>query len=166
MRAVGPSERGNMGVREGLNAKPITGVAVAVLGLMLGGWAIFRQMHPSEVVVENRVFFSDDDGKTWFADSPTRIPPFQHDGKEAVRCFVFQADGGQPFAGYLRKYTPYLAGRMRNNAPCSDAELLNGTLVKRPGDPNWISTGDPRSAQVMQPKVRNNPGAQLTMVQP
>ena len=32
------------------------------------------------------------------------LPPFDHDGKQAVRAFVFRCEGGKPFVAYLLRY--------------------------------------------------------------
>ena len=52
-------------------------------------------------------WYTDDDGKTWYADDKSLSPPIDHNGKTAVRAYVFSCDGGKhEFVGYLERYTP------------------------------------------------------------
>jgi len=53
-----------------------------------------------------RVFCTVDDGATVFEDSTEKVPPFEHDGKEAVHAAMFVTKGGdKPFVGYLERCT-------------------------------------------------------------
>ncbi len=74
---------------------------------------------------------------------------------------MFEADG-QTFIGYLRKYTPSFRAKVANNAATTAAEAMSGTLVKKPGDAQWVPVGDPKSAQILNPKDPNNPNADAT----
>src|SRR5579862_9516141 len=109
-----------MSIREGLNSKRSAGTAVAVLCLLLAAWAIYRELRPEGPVRETQVYYSDDDGVTWFSDSPSLIPPFDHNGKEAVRCFLSKVDL-KPSVAYLRKCSPEMADRIKHNLPVGDA---------------------------------------------
>src|SRR5271156_2802160 len=133
-----------MSVRESLNSKPAVSVAIVAVAVFVCGWMIFHQLRPQEEPPPIVVFYTDDDGATWFTDNPGHIPPFDHNGKQAVRCNVFTA-GGKTFVGYMRKVTPELASKIRANIGSSNAEVAAGTLVKRPGDKEWIPMSDPRS---------------------
>ncbi len=41
------------------------------------------------------VLYSDDDGKTWFADSVYRVAPFDHNGKTAVAAQIYTYEDGR-----------------------------------------------------------------------
>jgi hypothetical protein len=137
-----------MNVRESLNSHPGIGAAIAVVVVLAGGWMIYHQTRPEGEPPAMVTFYTDDDGATWFADSPTRVPPYDHNGKQAVRCFVFQA-ADKPFVGYLREDTPELARRVNANLGSTNDELAAGMLVKRPGDKQWIPMSDPRSQAIV-----------------
>ena len=53
----------------------------------------------------SQVFFTDDDGKTWFPDDAKRVPPFDRNGKPAVRAHVYKC-GGKTFVNHMERYTP------------------------------------------------------------
>lgn len=98
-------------------------------------------------------FFSTDDGKTWFVEKVTRIPPFDKDGKPAYRAHVFEC-GGKRVVGFLSRYTPEAIQALQEAAkykgtgkPPPNARALasvgtTGMQVKRPGDAQWVSQAD------------------------
>ena len=136
-----------MGVRKMLNQRPAIGVVAAVgmfviAGMVLLVWASTRGT-PGRV---GQVYYSDDDGKTYFADSVDRIYPFDHDGKQAYRAYVYQCGNGQPFIGYLARYNEAAVARLGElKGKESDANVAaeiaqvraTGIDVKRPGDAQW-----------------------------
>ncbi|HEY7116231.1 MAG TPA: hypothetical protein VH475_06585 [Tepidisphaeraceae bacterium] len=80
------------------------------------------------------LYFTTDEGKTWFALESSNRPPFVHDGKPAVRAHVFSCDGGKTmFVGYMSKFSP----------------VVEGPLVKRPGGTRWSPVGTGAADLVM-----------------
>jgi hypothetical protein len=159
------STENDLGLRENLNKKPIIGVSITLAIIIAAIGVIVWQNRPESAYVGNRVFYSDDDGKTWFPDQPNRVPPFDHNGKDAVRCYVYKSNG-ESFAAYLQKFSKSVAAKVKGNQPMGDAEVTAGTLVKRPGDADWIPSSDPRAAAIMSPKNPKNPSEPLTAVMP
>jgi hypothetical protein len=154
-----------MNVRESLNSKPAVSAAIVVVAVFICGWMIVHQLRPPAEPPAIGVFFTDDDGATWFTDSPTRIAPFDHNGKEAVGCRVFNS-GGKDFAGYLQKTTPELSRKIKANISCSNAELAAGMLVKKPGDKQWVPMSDPRAKAIVNPTSPSNSGGEASEVSP
>jgi hypothetical protein len=155
-----------VGIRETLNDNPrlTTGVTVGIIVVVLG--IIFWSMRGSAPAgagtkASNQAFFSDDDGKTYFADDAKKLPPFDHNGKEAVLARVYRC-GGKPFVNHLERYTPDAktqaeATIAKNNGASNDPTLLEairptGYEVKAPGQKEWIKFGDPRAGEVQRPK--------------
>ena len=110
-------------------------------------------------VFPDKAFYSDDDGATWFADSDSKVPPYQdNNGREAVLANVFSCDGGKhAWVQYLQKYTPETKAGLEaqhagKDAPPGTPGPLAGELVKRPGPGKWIHLSDPAAAAVMTPK--------------
>lgn len=130
-----------VGLRDQINQKP--GIAAGVMSLLIvcvaTAWVIhFRSDRPS-ALSGNQMYFTADDGKTWFPDAWEKVPPIDHDGTQAVRCYVFKTPSSAPFAGYLETYTPaihdFLTGARKTPLP---VDVTAGTLLKRPGDKNWV----------------------------
>jgi hypothetical protein len=118
-------------------------------------------------------FFTDDDGKTWFEAGADKLPPWDHNGKPAVRCYVFTCDGGRTkFAGYLERYTaetkrmleaPRGGGGGTGDGPVQLAAgnpllLSMGIEVKPPLTGAWVPKSDPRAQTIIVPKCPSGSG--------
>ena len=129
----------------------LAAVDVAVGGAMLAyQWV---SQFGSERLPEIRVFYTADDGKTYFPDAEGKLPPFEHPNGLAVRAHVFNGGGG-PFVGYLERFNPEArtiitrvseAARTAKAGDKPPPELTkvvdaqrNGRQVKRPKDANWV----------------------------
>ncbi len=146
-----------MEIRQTLNENPglTTGVTAAVMSLALivvlwQGCAGPRGGRGGS----GKAYFSADDGKSFFADDATRVPPFRvhrpghgDHGKLAVRAQVFQCGEGEPFVWVLEKYEEperkKLEAAVSARGPrVASAVLmhLDGLLVKRPGGTarSWV----------------------------
>jgi hypothetical protein len=108
-------------------------------------------------------FFSDDDGKTWFEASADKIPPWDRNGKTAVRCYVFTCDGGKTkFAGYLERLTPEAKRMLEGQhsgaggaVPIGAANPLlagMGVEIKPPLTGSWLPKADPRAMAIIAVK--------------
>jgi len=84
--------------------------------------------------------FSIDDGKTWFAASSSNVPPFDYNGKQAVRAYVFECNGKR-FVGFLERFTPEAHKLMVENKGTPQTRVY-GREMKRPGDATWVKSGD------------------------
>lgn len=134
-----------MGIRQSINERPILAVVLSAAAAAVGVVFIARSLFGSGSFAQvphavDRAFYSDDDGKTWFADDIRRTPPFDHNGKAAVRAMVFRC-GDVTFVNYLERITPF--GRGQKNIPVeTDARPMVGRPamfeVKKPGaDSAW-----------------------------
>jgi hypothetical protein len=124
--------------------------------IVVAGVAIFFQLR-GESTIGSGTYFTTDDGKTLFVDKSTRLPPFERDGKEAVRAHVFEC-GGKRVVGYLSRYTASAKKALdeassyagTGKAPPNVDQLANigrtGLEVKRPGDSQWVSQANARRA--------------------
>ena len=73
------------------------GAAIAIAGYNF--WPFGHRANFSEV------FYSDDDGQSYFKASVYKFPPFDHDGRTANEAIVI-LDHGSKVVGYLERYTP------------------------------------------------------------
>jgi len=138
-----------VGIRESLNRNPAvaTGltVAVIVIALIFIIWQLKGSSGPKPVT---KAFYTVDDGATWFVDDRNKPTPFLHEGKEAVRVYVYECNGNR-FAGFLEKMTPKAreraeaAAREGRNAILEDGDYL----VKKPGRGEWVSSLDIHAAE-------------------
>ena len=158
----------SMGMRQAISEKPQIGYGIAGGLLLIGLVIIFVELHGRSVAAgETQHFYTIDDGKTWFADDATKTPPFDKDGKQAVRAYVFRAQDGTKFVGYLERFKPDAqrlidspAKLNSNGVPMGQDGARDaytaGREVKRPGDKQWIPANRVEAAiQVMMVKSPN-----------
>jgi hypothetical protein len=166
-----------VGIRETLNENPrlTTGITIGIIVVVLG--FILWQMHGGSSSTPDgggrsggaQAYFSDDDGKTYFPDAATKVPPFDHGGKEAVRAHVLKCDG-KTFVNFLERYTPEGKKKMEamgGKPPVGDPTAMEsvrsaGMEVKRPGDKEWIraNPNDPRYGDVIRWQCKDIENAQ------
>jgi hypothetical protein len=126
-----------MGLREQMNKKPaLTGGVVIGVIVIAAAWLVHWHGAGSGVVVRNQIYFSDDDGKSYYSDAMTNLAPYTHNGRDAVIAHVFQIGSNPPFIAYLEKFTDDMKAQMSQQPP-PDVDSDAGTLVKRPGDKDW-----------------------------
>jgi hypothetical protein len=146
-----------VGVREFIKGNQFVMVALAGVMIVGSGVAIYLQASDDGSTDSGKVYFSNDDGKTFFPEKSTKLPPFDRDGKPAYRAHVFVC-GGKRVTGYLSRFTPEAlkaleeanAYRGTGKPPPNVRQLATigttGTEVKRPGDAKWVSQADAAAA--------------------
>jgi hypothetical protein len=145
-----------VGIREKLNENPsvTTGVtaAIVIAAILFIVWQVIP--HSSET---GKAYFSADDGASYFSDDVSKLPPFDKNGKPAVRAYVYQCSNGKPFVLYLEKYTDdgrkrleQMTNRPANSPPPTPMDPTTLTLVKKPGTGSWVGPRDPNYAKVIE----------------
>src|SRR5580658_3503052 len=92
-----------MGAREWLNQHPNVAIGgggvivILAIGMIVMQVMAGRHRYPDG---PPQSYFTDDDGKTFFAAPSTNVPPFDHDGQQAVSAYVFHC-GGQKLVGFM-----------------------------------------------------------------
>lgn len=148
-----------MSIRQTLREKPVVGssVAIGLIVIALGLTFYQRASRHQDWTPPQQVFFTVDDGKSWFVGDYKKVPPFEHDGKQAYRVFVFRCHDKE-FAGYLERFTPEAQKVLlevrskplsKTGAPDSAAmdAMTRGREVKRPGDQKWTTCANPREVR-------------------
>ena len=156
-----------MEIRRTIQGKPLAGVGIAAFMLLIAGVILAHQFWPQKKANLTLAYLTDDDGKTWYADSAYSVPPIDHNGKTAVFAEVYTYDGGnKQFCAYLEKYNPEakkrleasIAEAVKNGQPASSAALFqdhwfmqSAIVVKLPGaaDDKWLSETDPAASSIM-----------------
>lgn len=121
-----------MDIRAFVNKRRILVAPVAVVAVVVVAATAWSGRRTSLSGPITRGFFSDDDGTTYFADDVYKAFPFDHDGKQAYRAYVFRCGSTGPFVGYL--------GR--------DA----GMEVKKPGGMKWVPVSSPEGTAISNVK--------------
>jgi hypothetical protein len=129
-----------MGIREKVNEKPGIAVAVVAIIALLAVFLVYRTFSGPAVPKADPAaqaaapaYFTTDDGQTTFTDSSTSVAPFDHDGKQAVKAYMFNVNGKQ-VVGYLEKYS---------------AGAGSPLMVKKPGvGGTWVPDSDPQAQAI------------------
>ena len=141
-----------MGIRQALRGKQGALVALGAVMIAAAGIAIWWQLR-DDGAQGTGLYYTTDDGTTIFVDDSVKMPPFDKDGKPALRAHVFEC-GGKRVVGYLSRYTEQakrafdeaMAYKGTGKAPPNARELASlgtrGIEVKRPGDGQWVSQAD------------------------
>ncbi|HWE05022.1 MAG TPA: hypothetical protein VG326_21620 [Tepidisphaeraceae bacterium] len=146
-----------MGIRETINEKPVATliVAVVVIGCALGFLLMPKGSHVPKL--SSRSYYSDDDGKTWYIDDAKNVPPYDHNGKQAVRAYLYKCADGKPFVQRLEMFDistkEAIEGQIRQGVPPLEAQLqVRGIKIKRPADEKWayVLNGTPQEYAAFQ----------------
>lgn len=127
-----------MGAREWMSNHPKVaisigcGVVAMAIGLIVAQVLAGRHHYPSGPPSD---YFTVDDGKTYFIAGDDNVPPFDHDGQQAVRAYVFQC-GGKQFVGYLERFTPKYHDAVVAHGVTPEAVRF-GREIKHPGETTW-----------------------------
>ena len=81
------------------------GIALLILAAAALGFQLTGGRQSGAGSVATRAFFTDDNGQTFFQDDVNKLPPFTHNGKQALGCEVFEAAGGKQFVGLVYRFT-------------------------------------------------------------
>jgi hypothetical protein len=174
-----------VGVLESLNTRralttAVVGAVVAAAALVFGlkGACTTAPAGGQAGGPAGKCFFSADDGKSWFPDDASKLPPIDHEGKAAYRVRVFRCPDGKLFVSHLERYAPADKKRLEElrNAPGgANAMVMEQTTfmqigeVKKPGDAQWIRLTPETSEQyqrVTQPKCPDGSTVGLQPVLP
>jgi hypothetical protein len=169
-----------VGIRETLNKNPgiTTGATAAIILIAL--IVIFMQLRgDSGMSGDNLAWYSTDDGKTWFSDDASKLPPFDKDGKKAYKVYVYKCADGKEFVSHLERYTPeakVALEKAQKEGPNADPAILETVLMtgleaKKPGTEDkpssWIKQQNFNVfSQITQPKCPDGKTEGLEAVPP
>jgi hypothetical protein len=110
-------------------------------------------------------YYSNDDGKTFFAAASENVPPFDRDGKPAVQAYVFQCCG-KKFVGFLDRYNAE-AHKLKVSGKATRETEMYGHELKKPGSSTWVKGHDLAVAgKVMDVQCPHGKGATPEQVEP
>ena len=157
-----------MGIRETMNRHPKVSTAVVACAIGIGAIAIGLEIRGESGAPPAYNFFTTDDGKTWFIDSAKKLPPFDHDGVPAVRCYVFKGSNGK-FVGLMEKYKDDVRAdieRKEQQVPPVPIIQPPPVLVKKPGEKEWKDTSADQEAMILMHDIASPDGSPAERVMP
>jgi hypothetical protein len=166
-------------LREYFNEHPLTAVAFSLAVLVIILFVMWYDASRPNALTRRLTlsWYTDDDGKTWFSDKKSLSPPFDHNGKTAVRAYLFSCDGGKTeFVAYLERYSSDAKQAIeqarekvltdKTPPPPGLYERIekNGLELKKPGDSEWADVRSPEAAAIR--KVNCPAGGSLQEITP
>jgi hypothetical protein len=151
-------------IRETINRHSTISTIVVICVVVCGIVAIGMELRGDNGKPPSENFFTIDDGQTWFADSADKLPPFDHNGGKAVRCYVFEGKNGK-FAGLLEKYSDDTLKWLTHRDPKVPLRDSPPSLVKKPGEKEWKSVGGDQEAMILM-HISGPDGSDVDRVMP
>jgi hypothetical protein len=142
-----------VGIRQTLNENPVITTAVTGVIVLTAVVFIFKQACSlpggslERADPTTKFYFTIDDGKSYFADDARKVPPFDYQGKPAVRVLVFRCPDGNEHVSHLERYAPADKKRLEDalaKEPTRHIGQLEATAfigvkeVKKPGVKDWV----------------------------
>ena len=145
-----------MSIRQRLNDNPriVAVVAGALVLIALLMMFLPRSSGGGGGPTDIKEFYSVDDGKTWFVADAAKLPPFDHQGKPAVRARVFKCPHGKEFVSHLERYADADRKQMESlieQDKSSSREFIHlesNLEVKKPGGKDWVKTTPQNGARI------------------
>ena len=169
-----------MGIRESLNKNPhiTTGVTIGIISIALIFilWQIFGGESVPKPITQ--MYYTVDDGQTRFVDDAQKISPFDKDGKQAVRVYIYSCDNKSTnFVAYLERLTPAAKKRIEtaraatpnpNQPPTVDVDFIEaeGTEVKKPGETKWVKRNSVDGSKITSITCPDGKNDSLSIVLP
>lgn len=144
-----------MGIRQKLNQNSAATSGAAAALIILALVVVVWQAWPRNTKDPNRAYFTVDEGQTYFVDDIRKDPPFDKDGKVAVRAQVVRCGRDKPFVAFVERFTPeakkYIAemeAKGKGSSVSRGDLSFNGAEIKRPGETEWIKWSDRRVSEI------------------
>jgi hypothetical protein len=174
-----------VGIRESLNENKRATTAVAVVLVVVAVAVIVYQfMQPDgPQPASGLAYFTTDGGETWFVDDAGRLSPFEKDGKQAVRAYVWSCDGKE-FVSHLERLAPESkkkleamqakgvdVGPRKPGQPPGNITmmtLMNDKEVRDPGpgDQGWVKMASAEGRALSAPVCPDGSGGTVEPVAP
>ena len=112
---VSESRSNYVSLRQKINKNPGAAAGLGITVLVVAGILVALQLRGGQSSTANRpqaavgkVFFTDDDGTTFYVDDVTNVPPYDHNGKKAYRAVVYmvQDANAKRYVAYMQSYDP------------------------------------------------------------
>jgi hypothetical protein len=138
-------------------------VAVTAAALL---WSVGKGGLRAGTTPGAKSWYTSDNGRTWFADDLSKLPPFEKDGKTVSRVYLYCCVGDtKPFVGYLERFTPEGKAKLQKILESKSAPvpgsiediMTNEVEVAKPGTDRWVRPTDPEGMAICKPKCPSDP---------
>lgn len=149
-----------------------TAVLSAGAMVLIAAVITFRNFAPGKRFSQSTLYFTDDGARSWYVDSNTNIPPYQHNGRPAVGVALYRTEkNSTPFCGYLFRFPMSVQTQLNNMAPAQRVFAAYSSItsaqmeVCSPGSNGpWVTVSTPAANKVMT--IQSPDGSELDRVLP
>lgn len=143
-----------MGLRETLNKRPLIAYSIVSVMVAIAAYVIYTTLSGSGSSIPTQVYYTADDGQTYYVDSAKLIPPFESDGKTVLRAFVYECHD-EEFVNHLMRFRPDSHDAIRSEQAESDSPDLTATAysareIRRSGESEWVGIMSPKGIDILQ----------------
>jgi hypothetical protein len=145
-----------MGVREfinrhgGLSAVAILVAAAIAIGLSM--WFPSREVAEFSQL-QDKAWFTVDDGSTHFAAPIGNRSPFKHEGKDAYRCYVFTCESeNKPFVAYIERDPENHLSNSDSGMRPTSAPTFGEAKAPGTGETGWVAKISPEGTKLLNPR--------------
>ena len=163
-----------MGIRQKINEHPVlTSIATGIILLAALVFIIIQATKkPRAVPARTKDYYTTDEGKTWFADSVNKVPPFDYNGQEAVRARIYRCGKGPEFVFRLERYRPQAKKQIEELLSKPEDQrvginvLWEDVEMKRPGGTKWFRMEEVEDGKLLNPRCPDGSVETLQRVWP
>jgi hypothetical protein len=149
-----------VGIRETLNKNQKVALPILIGVVAIAGFLAIKGIKeylwpPKPEFKPPKGWYTTDEGATWFEGDYYGIAPIEHQGKQAVRVYLFKCgQDGQKFAGYLERFSKKGKEEIEKRDPKQRGGMMeeweSEKFVKKPGaGERWYKFGDSQYEQIM-----------------
>jgi hypothetical protein len=136
--------RGDPAMRELINKYPLAAGAFVVVALAVAVVFVVRGSVGPTNTIAGGAYYTDDDGNSFFVDEAQKVTPFDHNGKQAVKAYVFSCDGKRS-VHYMERLTDVGRKVAQDSLQKSGGQSIDipdtfapqAYEYKRPGETSW-----------------------------
>jgi hypothetical protein len=167
-----------VGIREKLNEnqKLTTGITIAIIALTLI-LVLYQVMKgPDDTPKPAKAYYTVDDGATFFADDLDHAPPYDYNGKQALKALVYDCGDGNRFVVAVQRFNSKAHSKMMEYYSKPQGQRDEGIRLefdsdrfwerKKPltGDTGWVAASSAAGRQLLSVTCPN--GGMAMQVEP
>ena len=152
-----------MSLRETMNKNKNISVGITIAIILAAFVFIYYQIKGESIpeAPPQMAYYTTDEGKTYFADDQMHEVPFDHNGQQAVRAWLYTCgESKEKKMGYLERYTAaflkQVAQAKASKQPMDPMIIVEqgDTIyeVKKPGPGNWVPKAGTTGQKLITPQ--------------
>ena len=151
-----------MSLRETMNKNKNISVGITIAIILVAIVFIYLQIRGERIpeAPPQMAYYTTDEGKTYFAEDQMHEVPFDHNGQQAVRAWLYTCGTSTEkklayFERYTAAFVKQIAQSKASNQPMDPMIIVEqgDTIydVKKPGSATWVQKASPTGQKIITP---------------